>query len=576
MDRRLPVDGQAPGHEAATDTDRRRAADGQTPGHESATDTDRRRAADGQAPGHEAATDADRRRAADGQAPGRRDDRGAAAPNKPSLDELRARIAALVGHRDPPRPRPDPSAGELPFFVERTASGPLYVRRVRAAPAGRVGRAPLVAARDADPGTLGLLALDPALSTCDPRRALYLDTETTGLAGGTGTVAFLVGLAFFDEAHQTFVLEQLLLRRLGEEAPILELLERRLADASMIVTYNGKSFDVPLLRTRFVMNRMKRPAEPPHLDLLHVARRVHRHRLTTCTLSSIESEVLGRERVGDITGMDIVEAYAHFLRTGDDGALHGVVTHNEHDVLAMVALLGLYGEPFGTIDAPRDADIGEVSDVATGVRRAVTPGLDVDFDAGVRRAVTPGLDVDFDTGVRRAVTPGLDVDFDTGVRRAVTPGLDVDFDTGVRPSANRPCGLGAGLAVADLAGVARTLQRAGALDRAGALAGEAVRAGGGVLARRVSADIHRARGDTAAALREYEAILAEVSDPEVRLVLAKLYEHRERAFDRALAVLEGGTTETDEATTRRRARLERKVAAASSRRPSKGRRAAKD
>ena len=509
MDRRLPVDGQAPGHEAATDTDRRRAADGQTPGHESATDTDRRRAADG-------------------QAPGRRDDRGAAAPNKPSLDELRARIAALVGHRDPPRPRPDPSAGELPFFVERTASGPLYVRRVRAAPAGRVGRAPLVAARDADPGTLGLLALDPALSTCDPRRALYLDTETTGLAGGTGTVAFLVGLAFFDEAHQTFVLEQLLLRRLGEEAPILELLERRLADASMIVTYNGKSFDVPLLRTRFVMNRMKRPAEPPHLDLLHVARRVHRHRLTTCTLSSIESEVLGRERVGDITGMDIVEAYAHFLRTGDDGALHGVVTHNEHDVLAMVALLGLYGEPFGTIDAPRDADIGEVSDVATGVRRAVTPGL------------------------------------------------DVDFDTGVRPSANRPCGLGAGLAVADLAGVARTLQRAGALDRAGALAGEAVRAGGGVLARRVSADIHRARGDTAAALREYEAILAEVSDPEVRLVLAKLYEHRERAFDRALAMLEGGTTETDEATTRRRARLERKVASASSRRPSKGRRAAKD
>ncbi len=189
---------------------------------------------------------------------------------------------------------------------------------------------------------------------------------------------------------------------------------------------------------------------------------------------------------------------------------------------------------------------------------------------------TPGLDVDFDAGVRRAVTPGLDVDFDTGVRRAVTPGLDVDFDTGVRPSANRPCGLGAGLAVADLAGVARTLQRAGALDRAGALAGEAVRAGGGVLARRVSADIHRARGDTAAALREYEAILAEVSDPEVRLVLAKLYEHRERAFDRALAMLEGGTTETDEATTRRRARLERKVASASSRRPSKGRRAAKD
>ncbi len=568
MDRRLAADGPAPDHEAENDMDRRLAADGPAPDHEAESDMDRRLAADGPAQDDEAESDMDRRLAADGPAPGRRDPRGAAATSKPSLEELRARIAALVGHRDPPRPRPDPSAGELPFFVERTASGPLYVRRVRAAPAGRVGRAPLVAARDADPVTLGLLALDPALSTCDPRRALYLDTETTGLAGGTGTVAFLVGLAFFDEAHQTFVLEQLLLRRLGEEAPILELLERRLADASMIVTYNGKSFDVPLLRTRFVMNRMKRPAEPPHLDLLHVARRVHRHRLTTCTLSSIESEVLGRERVGDISGMDIVEAYAHFLRTGDDGALHGVVTHNEHDVLAMVALLGLYGEPFGTLD-PVEGDIG------TGLRRPSPASAAPESEPPVRQPAPSGLEVDFDTGVRRASTPRLDADFDTGVRRAVTVGLDVDFDTGVRPTANRPCGLGAGLAAADLAGVARTLQRAGALSRAGALAGEAVRAGGGVLARRVSADIHRARGDTAAALREYEAILVEVSDPEVRLVLAKLYEHRERAFERALAVLEGGTTETDEATTRRRARLERKVASASSRRPAKARRPAK-
>ncbi len=473
MDRRRAADGQAPGHEASDTPDRLVFVEGPAPGHEASDTPDRLVFVDGPAPGHEATDEMDRRRAVDG--PGREAVRRAAgsvtAPNKPSLEELRARIAALVGHREPSRPRPDPSAGDLPFFIEHTASGPRYVRRIRTAAAGRVGRAPLIAARDADPVTLGLLALDPAISTCDPRRALYLDTETTGLAGGTGTVAFLVGLAFFDEAHQAFVVEQMLLRRLGEEAPILELLEKRLAEASMIVTYNGKSFDVPLLRTRFVMNRMKRPAEPPHLDLLHLARRVHKLRLTTCTLASIESEVLGRERVGDVSGMDIVEAYAHYLRTGDDGSLHGVVTHNEHDVLSMVALLGLYGEPFG----------------------------------------------------------------------ALVP--------------------------ADLAGVARTLHRAGALDRADTLAGEAIRAGGGVVARRVSADIHRARGDTAAALREYEAILVEVSDPEVRLVLAKLYEHRERSYERALAVLEGGTTETDEATTLRRTRLERKLASATARIP---------
>jgi hypothetical protein len=419
---------------------------------------------------------------------------------KPTLDELRARIAALVGNRAPPPKRPDPSAGELPFFVEHTASGPRYVRRVRAAPAARVGRAPLVAARDADPVTLGLLALDPGLSACDPRRALYLDTETTGLAGGTGTVAFLVGLAFFDEAHGVFVLEQMLLRRLGEEAPILELLERRLREASMIVTYNGKAFDVPLLRARFVMNRMARPAEPPHLDLLHVARRVHKHRLDACNLASIESEVLGRERVGDVSGMDIVEAYSHFLRSGDESALHGVVTHNEHDVLAMVALLGLYGEPFGVVDPSENEGDRERPTRAPGDRERQSPAL------------------------------------------------------------GDPCGPGAGLGAADLAGVARTLQRAGALDRAHALAGHAVRAGGGVVARRVSADIHRARGETAAALAEYEAILAEVADPEVRLVLAKLYEHRERAYERALALLAAGeTTETPEAASLRRARLERKM-----------------
>ena len=419
--------------------------------------------------------------------------------SKPSLDELRARIAALVGHRDPPRPRPDPSAGELPFVVERTATGPRYVRRIRTAPAGRVGRAPLIAARDADPVTLGLLALDPAISKCDPRKALYLDTETTGLAGGTGTVAFLVGLAFFDEAHQAFVCEQMLLRRLGEEAPILELLEKRLAEASMIVTYNGKSFDVPLLRARFVMNRMTRPAEPPHLDLLHVARRVHKHRLPSCTLASIENEVLGRERVGDVSGMDIVEAYMHFLRSGDDGALHGVVTHNEHDVLAMVALLGIYGEPFASEE---------------------------EGDAGEREAIDE----------------------------------------------EAPARLGTLLSAVDLAGAAQTLHRAGALGRARTLAGHAVRTGGGVVARRVSADILRARGEIAEALRQYEAILDEEPDPEVRLVLAKLYEHHERNFDRALSVLTGGTTETEEATLRRQARLERKRAAATGRTESAQRR----
>jgi hypothetical protein len=298
------------------------------------------------------------------------------ASGRPSLDDLRDRIARIVARDVPPPPRADPTRGELPFVVQQTKSGPLYLHRARSTLGARVGRAPLCAALHADPAMLALLALDPVLAGCDPRRALYLDTETTGLAGGTGTVPFLLGLAWLDPETNLFVLEQVLLRRLGEEAPILELLTERLAQASMIVTYNGKAFDMPLLRTRYVMNRLPKPAEPPHLDLVHMARRIHKTRLKHRTLVAVEEEVLGRGRIDDVAGGDIVATYAHFLRTGDDEALLGVVEHNGADVLAMVALVGLYGEPLGErvpgeIDyAPAALDGSDLAAAASVLRRA--------------------------------------------------------------------------------------------------------------------------------------------------------------------------------------------------------------
>jgi hypothetical protein len=136
----------------------------------------------------------------------------AAVKSKPTLDELRARISRIVAKVSAPAPRPNPTEGELPFYLEQTDLGPLHVRREKSVPAARVGRVPLVAARDADPAMLSLLALDPELSGCDIRKAVFLDTETTGLQGGTGTVPFLLGLAFYDEVHGGFVLEQALLR----------------------------------------------------------------------------------------------------------------------------------------------------------------------------------------------------------------------------------------------------------------------------------------------------------------------------------------------------------------------------
>ena len=128
----------------------------------------------------------------------------------------------------------------------------------------------------------------------------------------------------------------------------------------MLVTFNGKAFDLPLLRTRAVLNRVAPLAERPHLDLLHVARRLHKHRLASCSLQTLESLILGRERVGDVAGADIAAIYHHYLRSGDEGSLNPIVEHNALDVISMFALVGLYGEPLeqwgdgGLVLAPSD------------------------------------------------------------------------------------------------------------------------------------------------------------------------------------------------------------------------------
>ncbi|HEX7452070.1 MAG TPA: ribonuclease H-like domain-containing protein, partial [Polyangiaceae bacterium] len=251
-----------------------------------------------------------------------------------------------------PRPRAERSEPDfanfgmtLPFVREERASGPLFRRHQLLAPSHHVGRMPVDAAANSRAELLGLLALDPRVSAADPRRALYFDTETTGLGGGAGVLAFLVGLAWFDDELRLNS-EQLLLRSPAEEAPLLEAFAERLEACDLLVSYNGKSFDLPLLNGRMVMNRRPKLPERAHLDLLHVARRLHKARLGACRLISLESEVLGFVRGPDIAGVDIAPRYAHYLRTGDDSALEQVIEHNAWDVVSMAALVGLYGEPF--------------------------------------------------------------------------------------------------------------------------------------------------------------------------------------------------------------------------------------
>jgi hypothetical protein len=281
-----------------------------------------------------------------------------------TLEELRSRMAEILGRERTPRePLPEPALGRLPFARIETDRGPLYRRLERLAPSYHVGRMPVDAARAARPEMLALLALDPAIASRDVGRVLFLDTETTGLGGGAGMVAFLVGMGWF-EAGGRLELEQLFLRTPAEEPALLAAVAARIAAADLVVTFNGKTFDLPLLDTRFVMNRLAPPARRPHLDLLHVARRLHRARLGACRLISLEADVLGFVRDSDIDGGDVAPRWAHWLRTGDEETLLPVVQHNAWDVASMAALVGLYGEPLEQLHA------GDLVPLARTLRRA--------------------------------------------------------------------------------------------------------------------------------------------------------------------------------------------------------------
>jgi uncharacterized protein YprB with RNaseH-like and TPR domain len=187
----------------------------------------------------------------------------------------------------------------------------------------------------------------------DARRLVFFDTETTGLAGGTGTYVFLTGLGAFE--GDTFVVRQLFMPDLESERAVLHLLNDLLCDAAGLVSFNGKSFDWPLLEARFTLSRM-RPSGPAtrHLDLMHAARRVWKDHLTSCALGELETHVLRLRRHGDVPGWLIPSLYFEYLRTGRPHALLPVFEHNRLDVLS---LLGLAGHLGTLLHAPEAADL---------------------------------------------------------------------------------------------------------------------------------------------------------------------------------------------------------------------------
>jgi hypothetical protein len=166
---------------------------------------------------------------------------------------------------------------------------------------------------------------------------MFLDTETTGLAGGTGTCAFLIGLGAIEGTK--FVVRQFFLRDYPEEKAMLAALAEALKTHEGLVTFNGKTFDVPLLETRFALARMQSPfTRLLHLDLLHPARRLWKLRLESCRLGHLESEVLGVHREGDVEGSEIPSIYFDYLTTGDARGLQPVFYHNALDIVSLAAL----------------------------------------------------------------------------------------------------------------------------------------------------------------------------------------------------------------------------------------------
>ena len=194
--------------------------------------------------------------------------------------------------------------------------------------------------RDLAPLDMGLVAVlgnDPALADLDYRSGLFLDTETTGLSGGTGTVAFLIGLGWFEGG--SFVTKQVFARDYAEEKATLAYLQDLLREKRFLVTFNGKAFDINLLATRFIMNRLRDPlAGLPHVDLLHSSRRFFSHRLPDRRLGALEEAILGFQREGDVPGYEIPQRYFDWLRRRDGRLIADVFTHNRLDILSLAAL----------------------------------------------------------------------------------------------------------------------------------------------------------------------------------------------------------------------------------------------
>jgi uncharacterized protein YprB with RNaseH-like and TPR domain len=270
----------------------------------------------------------------------------------PSLSEKLKALGVKVGASDLPPARP-----RNPYSIEQvldgrfldTPQGQAYVVEARYPPDYRHGEKPIQIT--APLHAIAAWAGEQRLRDCAPGSFAFLDTETTGLQGGAGTYAFLIGVGRFD--GDEFHLAQFFMRDPVEEPAQLAALEEFLAPCEALVTFNGKAFDLPLLWSRYTVQGWRPPfSQTAHVDLLQLARRLWRDRLPNRSLGSLEVEILGAARSGDdVPGWQIPQMYFDYLHSGDARLLKSVFYHNAVDVVSMAALFnhmaGLLADPLG-------------------------------------------------------------------------------------------------------------------------------------------------------------------------------------------------------------------------------------
>jgi uncharacterized protein YprB with RNaseH-like and TPR domain len=320
----------------------------------------------------------------------------------PSLSDKLKALGVKTGAADltPPPPK-TPSGVPIEVAVDgrwcEGRGGPFFVAEQVFAADYRHGLSPI--RLESPLAGIAAWAQDSRIAGIKPESLIFLDTETSGLAGGTGTYAFMVGAGKFVEGD--FKLSIFFMRDPAEERGLLEGLADFLAGGEALVTFNGKAFDAPLLRTRYTLHSIPNPfADFAHIDLLPLARRLWRDRLPSRALKYLEENVLGAPRSSEeVPGYEIPWLYFDYLRTGNAMPLKGVFYHNAMDVVAMAALLALTSH---MLDDPHHAEIEHGLDVVALAKLLEDLGRWDEAAQLFERGLSMGLqEADFWTAVRR-------------------------------------------------------------------------------------------------------------------------------------------------------------------------------